>query len=184
MGLIQQKFAAGFRDAKGWVKYYRYYITADSADAGFYTDVAGVAQALQAAINGLTNASLQFPATATGLDTETGLVYGSNTEYPANWMQARMMFTTDFGARSVFGIGAPKIALFDTDGVTILNDGTQALVVAYVNAVKNVVGTAYVSTQNGDAYTHFVGGILKIGRQPRRFNEMIKSSHLVQGEGE
>jgi len=29
-----------------------------------------------------------------------------------------------------------------------------------------------------------VGGILRLGKQPRRFNEFIKSASLVQGEGE
>lgn len=184
MALVQVKVSASFRDAKGWTKRYTYYITADNADGGYYTDVAAISQALQAAIAGLTNASLAAAFPTSGGQGVRDLAYGANSEYPANWMEARMMFTTAKGSRSVFGIGAPKIALFDTDGVTILNDGTQALVVAYVNAVKNASGTAFVSTADGQAFAHFVGGILKIGRQPRRFNEMVKSSHLVQGEGE
>jgi hypothetical protein len=184
MAIVQQKISATWRDAKGWTKRYTYYITADNADAGFYTDVAAVVQALQAAITGLTNAAPAVKFPAGGAQGVQDLAYGTNAEYPANWMEARMMFTTTKGARSVFGIGAPKIALFDTDGVTILNDGTQAAVVSYVNAVKNASGTAFVSTADGQAYTHFVGGILKLGKQPRRFNELVKSSHLVQGEGE
>jgi hypothetical protein len=184
MAIVQVNFGLATRDAKGWSKAYRYFITADNGDANFYTDVAGCAQALQAAIVGLTNASLQRAAAISGGQDEKDLSYGSNSQYAANWMQARMMFTTAKGTRSIYGIGAPKIALFDTDGITILNDGTQALVVAYVNSVKNAVGTAFVSTEDGLAYTHFVGGILKIGKQPRRFNELVKSSHLIQGEGE
>lgn len=184
MANVQLKFVQTQRDAKGWVKTYRYFITADNAAGTFNADVATCSQALESAINGLTNAAQQTRSQLTGGQGQLTLTYGTNAEYPANWMEARMMFTTDKGSRSVFGIGAPKIALFDTDGVTILNDGTQAAVVAYVNAVKNAAGTAFVSTEDGLPYTHFVGGILKIGRQPRRFAETVKSSHLVQGEGE
>jgi len=184
VALVQQLFTQTNRDAKGWIKTYRYWITANNADAGYFTDSESVAQALETALNNLTSAA---PATrspmTSGAHNQT-LAYGANAQYPANWMQARMMFTTDKGTRSVFGIGAPKIALFDSDGITILNDGTQAAVVAYVAAVKTAVGTAFVSTEDGQAYTHFVGGVLKIGKQPRRFNEFIKSSHLTQGEGE
>jgi len=184
VALIQQRFRMSTRDAKGWTKVYSYFITADNGDAGFATDTETVADALEAAILGLTNAAEATRPQQTTGQTVLDLAYGANSEYPQNWNQARMMFVTAKGARSVFGIGAPKIAIFDTDGTTVLNDGTQALVVAYVNAVKTASGTAFVSTESGLAYTHFVGGILKIGRQPRRFNEMIKSSHLVQGEGE
>lgn len=184
MANVSQLYTSTYRDAKGWVKVYRYWITADNANAGYSADVEAVAQALESAITGLTNAVQQTRSPMTTGARVLALNYGANSEYPANWMEARMMFTTDKGARSVFGIGAPKIEIFDTDGITVLNDGTQAAVVAYVNAVKTASGTAFVSTQDGFAYTHFVGGLLKIGKQPRRFNEMVKSSHLVQGEGE
>lgn len=184
MALSTSKFSIVTRDAKGWTKTYRYFITADAADVNYYTDRSTQAQALRTAILGLTNAGLQADTPLDATNTEQTLTYGTNAEYPANWMQARMMFSTDKGQRSVFGVGAPKIAIFDTDGITVLNDGTQALVVAYVDAVKNATGTAFTSTEDGQPYTHFVGGILKIGSQPRRFNEMIKSSHLVAGEGE
>jgi len=184
VALIQQRFTMSTRDAKGWVKRYNYFITADNADAGFAVDTETVADALETAILGLTNAAEATRPQQTTGQTVLDLAYGTNAEVRQNWNQARMMFVTAKGSKSIFGIGAPKIAIFDTDGITILNDGTQALVVAYVNAVKTASGTAFVSTESGLAYTHFVGGILKIGRQPRRFNEMVKSSNLVQGEGE
>jgi hypothetical protein len=172
------------RDAKGWPKRYSYFITADNADAGFSADVETVSQALEAAILSLTNAAESVRPTTSGGQSVLDLAYGANSEYPQNWNQARMMFLTAKGTKAIFGIGAPKIAIFDTDGTTVLNDGTQAAVVAYVAAVKTASGTAFVSTQGGLAFAHFAGGILKIGRQPRRFNELIKSSHLVVGEGE
>jgi len=134
------------------------------------------------AVGGLTNAAF---AGATGYPvTPPTLTYGDNAEYPAEWMKAWMQWSTDVGTITRFKIPAPEIDLFDTDGVTILNDGTQAQVVAYVAAIKAVVNGVYFSTASGLAYTHFEGGLLKLGSQPRRFNERIKSSHLVQGEGE
>jgi len=184
VNLVVSKFNISTRDAKGWIKNYRYFITADNTDTNYFTDRSTTASALRDAILGLSNAGLQSDTSLDSAQTVKTLVYGTNAQYPANWMEARMMFTTDKGARSVFGIGAPKVAVFDTDGITVLNDGTQALVVAYVAAVKTGTGTAFVSTEDGQAFTHFVGGILKIGSQPKRFNEMVKSSHLVAGEGE
>lgn len=184
VALVTSTFSAATRDAKGWTRNYKYFVTADVADANYEADLSNAAATLEAAILGLTNAALsRRAALATGQSIQP-LAYGTNAEYPANWMAARFMFVTSKGSRAVFSIGAPKVAIFDTDGITVLNDGTQALVVAYVAAVKTAIGTAFVSTVDGQAFTSFVGGILKIGRQPRRFNEFIKSSHLVQGEGE
>lgn len=184
MAIVTQKFKMSTRDAKGWIKRYSYYVSGDGADTNFFTDMDTVFGALETAILGLTNAAEQTRPQFIGASANLTLAYGTNSEYPQNWVEARMMFTTDSGARSVFGVGAPKLAIFDTDGITVLNDGTQAAVVAYVAAVKTGSGTAFVSTIDGKPFTHFVGGILKYGRQPRRFNEMIKSSHLVAGEGE
>lgn len=184
VALVTSQYTASTRDAKGWIKVYRYWITADVADANYEADLSNCAATLRAAILGVTNAAEARRASLATGQSVVDLAYGTAAQYIANWQQARMLFTTAKGSRSVFGVGAPKAALFDTDGITILNDGTQALVVAYVDAVKNATGTAFVSTEDGQAYTHFVGGILKVGRQPKRFNEMVKSSHLVQGEGE
>lgn len=184
VALVTSQFTAATRDAKGWGKTYRYWLTADVADANYAADLTQAAAVLEAAILGLTNAALSRRASLALGQSEQDLTYGTAAAYIGNWMQARMMFTTAKGTKSVFGIGAPKVAIFDTDLITVLNDGTQALVVAYVDAVKNATGTAFVSTEDGQAYTHFVGGILKVGKQPKRFNEFIKSSHLVQGEGE
>lgn len=184
MALATSQYTASTRDAKGWIKNYRYWITADSADANYEADLAQAAAILRAAILGLTNAAEARRASLATGQSVVDLAYGTAAAYIGNWMQARMMFTTASGARSVYSIGAPKVAIFDTDLITVLNDGTQALVVAYVDAVKNATGTAFVSTEDGKAFTHFVGGILKVGRQPKRFNEFVKSSHLVQGEGE
>lgn len=182
--IVTVPYNASFRDAKGWMKNYRYWITGDNSSGTYGADVIALAEALTAAITGCTNAAIQRDSPLTGAQSVKDLAYGTAAAYIANWTQARMMFTTVKGTRSVYGIGAPKVALFDTDLITVLNDGTQAAVVAYVNAVKGSSNTCFVSTEDGQAYTHFVGGIYKVGRQPKRFNELIKSSHLVQGEGE
>lgn len=171
-----------FRDAKGFIGRERFFISGNGSTNGA-TDYDSAAGTLLAALENLTNAAIQAgPLTTTGLVT---LTYGTNAEYPAEWMKAVMQFSNGSGQIGRFKIPAPKIALFDTDGVTILNDGTQAAVVAFVNAMKNADASGtYVSNASGLAWTHFEGGLLRFGKQPRRFNERIKSSHLVAGEGE
>lgn len=183
MALQVLPIALNFRDAKGWIGRTRFHVTVDDTGATPSADVASVVVSIKAAIGGLTNAAFQGSASFDILSPPT-LTYGDNLEYPAEWQKAWMMFTTDLGTRHIFKIPAPEIDIFDTDGVTVLNDGTQAQVVAYVNAMKTAVGSAYPSTATGLAFTHFVGGLLKLGKQPKRFNEFIKSSHLVAGEGE
>ena len=177
------KYTMSWRDAKGFVSRTVIHITGDSSVGTFPADVRAVAEGVQAAIGGLTNCAFAGDS-GIPLLTPPTLAYGDNLEYPAEWMKAVMTFTTDFGDISRFRIPAPEIDNFDTDGVTVLNDGTQAQVVGYVAAMKTQINSAFVSTRSGQPYTHFVGGILRLGKQPRRFNEFIKSSHLVAGEGE
>lgn len=181
MATRTQALSASYRDAKGFIGVTRAYLTYDPAVPA---DAITVADGWVAAMNALTNAAFQG---ASGFAADQGvqpLAYGTNSQYPAEWMRAHMMFLDSKGARHLYRIPAPKIALFDTDGVTILNDGTQAAVVAYIAAVKTATGAAFISSRSGLALASFVGGLLKFGVQPRRFNEMVKSSHLVQGEGE
>ena len=184
MALIIMPVAYSWRDAKGWIGVTRFHISCPDDDVTFQADVSGLAVALKNAVGGLTNAAFQSSNQVAFVGNNPTLTYGDNLEYPAEWMKAVFTFSTDDGNISRFKIPAPEIDLFDTDGVTILNDGSQAQVVAFVNAVKNPVGEAYVSTRSGVAYTHFEGGLLRLGKQPRRFNERIKSSHLIAGEGE
>jgi hypothetical protein len=176
-------FTASYRDAKGFVGRIRFHVSTDSASGTVVADTDTVISAVLAAANNLTNAALASFA-GFRIAAQPTLTYGTNAEYPAEWMKAVMTFSTDLGTIHRFRIPAPKIALFDTDGVTILNDGTQAAVVAYVAAMKTAVNSAFVCSPGGQPLTHFVGGILRLGKQPRRFNEFIKSSHLVAGEGE
>ena len=173
----------GFRDAKGFVGRTRFWIT---GDAGTNTpdDFVSAADTLETALQGLTNAALQSTS-GISFNNIITLTYGTNAEYPAEWMKAVFQFSNGSGQITRFKVPAPKIAIFDTDGVTVLNDGTQALVVAFVSAVKDADASGtFVSNAAGLPYTHFEGGLLRFGHQPRRFNERIKSSHLVQGEGE
>ena len=183
MAIRTELVSVGFRDAKGFVGRTRFFVSGD-ASLNSPTDFSSAADTLVTAIQGLTNATLQ---SADGL-AFFGIITlsdGTNAESPAQWMKAVMQFSNGDGQIGRFKIPAPKIAIMDTDGVTVLNDGTQALVVAYVNAMKNAdpSGT-YISNAGGLPWTHFEGGLVRFGRQPRRFNERIKSSHLVQGEGE
>lgn len=171
------------RDAKGFVYRTRFHITVQDTDPTFPGDAGTLVNNVKNAVLGLTNAAYQGTTFALFTSPPT-LTYGDNLEYPAGFMKTVMTFTTDLGTIHRFKIPAPEIDIFDTDGVTVLNDGTQAQVVAYVNAMKGVINNSYVSTAGGLAFTHFVGGIFKAGKQPRRFNEFIKSSHLVAGEGE
>lgn len=181
MALDVVPFTASWRDAKGWVGRTRIHIALDDT-LGTQADVDTQAANYIAAVGGLTNAVYQ--GSNLRISTPPALAYGDNLQYPAEWMKAVMQWSTDVGTITRFKIPAPEIDLFDADGVTILNDGTQAQVVAYVAAIKLVVNGCYFSTASGLAYTHFEGGILRFGKQPRRFNERIKSAHLVAGEGE
>jgi len=160
----------------------RFFVNGDTG-SNTLNDYQAAAATLLAALEGLTNAAVSASQLGTtGLIT---LTYGTNAEYPAEWMKAVMQFSN--GATNIgrFKVPAPKIAIMDTDGVTVLNDGTSAPVVAFVNAMKNAdTSGTFISNAAGLPWTHFEGGLVKFGKQPKRFNERIKSSHLVQGEGE
>jgi hypothetical protein len=149
-------------------------------------DFASAADTLLTALSALTNGAL---ASTSGIDFTNHLTltltYGTAAQYDAEWMKAVMTFTTDGGVISRFKVPAPKVALFEADKVTIINDGTSTPIVNFVNAVKTADASGtQITTRTGVPYTHFVGGILRIGKQPRRFNEFIKSAKLVAGEGE
>lgn len=183
MALNTSRYTSSWRDAKGWIGRVTVFISEDTGAAGFPNDMSAVAVAVKNAIGGLTNAAFQSDS---GIATAnlTALTYGDNLEYPAEWQKAVFTFSTDINTIHRYKIPAPEIDIFDTDGITVLNDGTQAQVVAFVNAMKNVIGGAFVSSKSGLPLTHFEGGIARLGKQPRRFNGRVKSSHLVQGEGE
>lgn len=183
MAILTQGVSFNFRDAKGFIGRTRFFISGDGM-ANSPTDYNSMAATLLAAVSNLTNASLQSVGGMV-LEGELSLIYGANSNYPAEWMKAVMQFSNDKGQIGRFKIPAPKIALMDSDGVTVLNDGTQAQVVAFVNAMKNADASGtYVSNASGQHWTHFEGGLVRFGRQPKRVNERIKSSHLVAGEGE
>jgi len=173
----------GFRDAKGWVGRMRFHI---GGDAGTNTldDYGSCAATLITAVEALTNATIQS-AIGPALANQFTLAFGSNSQYPAEWMKAVYTFSTDTAQISRFKVPAPKLAQFTTDGITVDNGGSNAIVDAFVSAVKTADASGtFVSTQAGVPYTHFEGGILRLGKQPRRFNGRIKSAQLVAGEGE
>lgn len=184
MAITTVPYRLSYRDAKGFVGTFHTWITSDTTSLTLYADIAGIAQGIRTAVNALTNAALQSDSGLPADNNAVPPVYGTNAEYPAEWMKAVMTFSDGDGNLHRFKVPAPKITIFDTDGVTVLNDGTQAAVVAFISAMKAVQGAAFPSSKSGIAFTNFLGGILRLGKQPRRFNELIKSSHLVQGEGE
>jgi len=172
-----------WRDAKGFTFTTRYHVTGDDSDLTFAADLQTVLDALGVSLVALTNCAIQSQV-GPQVGAAHGLAYGTNAEYPSVSQVAVMTFTTDSPTIARYKIPAPKIALFDTDGVTILNDGTQAAVDAYVAAVKTAVNTVFISTASGLPYTHFVGGQWRGETLRKRHNQFIKSSHLVAGEGE
>lgn len=183
MALQVNQWEMSFRDAKGWIGKTRGHVTVDDAGADPAGDVSQVVLAIKNAIIAITNAAYQGETFGLLISPPT-LTYGTNAQYPAEWMKVWMQFSTDLGTIHRFKIPAPKIAIMDTDGVTVKNDGTVATVVAYVNAMKGTHGDAYSSTATGLALTHFEGGLVRLGAQPKRFNERVKSAGLVAGEGE
>lgn len=183
MTLFTMPVTFSYRDAKGWIGRMRFWISEDDGAANYPGDVIALADDLRSAVLGLTNGAEQNPDGILFGPRQT-LAYGTNAEYPAEWMKAVMTFSTDQGSISRFKVPCPKIAIFDTDGITVKNDGSVAVVVTFVNLMKGLTGGAYVSTLSGEPYTHFEGGILRLGKQPRRFNGRVKSAGLVAGEGE
>lgn len=181
------------RDSRGFVSVFRWWQTVDIAAGTAFTDYAAVFEAVLAAVLGLTNG---VPVKASGFPGFDGYdpgLYGGTGQYTAVYTKANMMFLDTGGKRHLYHIPAPKVAIFDTDLTTVLNDGSQALVEAFKTAMLSASGTSYVSSRNTAGLTtdspglglgHFLGGKLVLGKQPKRFNEFIKSSHLVTGEGE
>ena len=182
MALQVIPFTSSWRDAKGFIGKMRMHIAVDDSMGTPEADVNTLAADLITAIGALTNCA--YAGSSLRLASPPTLTFGTNAEYPAEFMKAVYTFTTDLATISRFKIPAPKLAQFTTDGVTVDNGGSNTPVVNFVNAVKNVVGQAYVSTNTGLAYTHFVGGIYRGGIQQKRFNQFIKSAHLEAGEGE
>lgn len=183
MALRTLKYTISYRDAKGFIGRMKFFVTGD-ATANAPGDFTSAADTLTTAVSALTNGALQSTDSIGFFGTIT-LTYGTNAQYPAEWMKAVMQFSNGSGQIARWKVPAPKIAIMEADGVTVINDGSNAAVVAFVNAVKNAdpSGT-FISSESGLPWTHFEGGLVKFGKQPKRFNERVKSSHLVAGEGE
>ena len=183
MALFAQKYTIGWRDARGWTTRTTFYVTGDSVlnSAG---DFNAAADTFLAAIEPMTNCALQAFNGPTGQGIIT-LTYGTAAQYIAEWMKCTMTFSNGSEQLWRLKIPAPKTSYLLSDQVTVINDGTNALVTALVNAVKNADSSGtYISNVNTLPYTHFEGGLVRIGKEPRRINGRIKSSHLVQGEEE
>lgn len=183
MALFTQKYNVAWRDAKGFISRNTIFVTG-TVGTNTADDYNAAADTLINAIIPMTNAALQSVGGPAGYGLIT-LTYGTAAQYIAGWMKCVMQISNGTGQISRIKIPAPKTSYLDTDEVTVINDGTNALVTAFVNAVKNADSSGtFVSDAAGLPYTHFEGGLVRFGKQPRRFNERIKSSHLVAGEGE
>jgi hypothetical protein len=180
MAALTVPFGLTLRDARGFTGKVRFYITGDD---GTPDDILNVADIIADAVEGLSNGRL---VSTTGLDLTnvSPLVYGLTAQYLPAWLKAAMTFADANGGTHTFEIPSPLVGIFDTDLTTVLNDGTIASVVTFKTAITTASGTAFCSTRGGIAYALFVGGNLLARKQPKRFTRKIKSSHLVQGEGE
>jgi hypothetical protein len=183
MALFTQRYNVAWRDARGWVGRNTFFVTG-TVGVNTADDYNAAADTLINAIIPMTNAALQSVAGPAGYGIIT-LTYGTAAQYIASWMKCVMTFSTGSEQMLRLKIPAPKTSYLLSDQVTVINDGTNALVTAFVDAVKNAdTSGTYVSTAGGLPYTHFEGGLVRLGKEPRRINGRIKSSHLVAGEEE
>lgn len=182
MALHTVPYHINFRDAKGYIGRMRFFITEDDAAVGFPADMVNLADTAAGVIQALTNAAFQSDSGLSSISVQ-GLVYGTNAEYRGEWMKAVYTFSTANGDIARFKVPAPKASQFDTDGITVKNDGSVAIVVAFVNLIKNTAaGPAFFSNRDGEGFAHFEGGIVRLGKEPKRINGRIKSAGLVAGE--
>lgn len=181
MALFTQKYNVGWRDARGWISRNTFFVTG-TVGVNTADDYNAAGDTLINAIIPMTNAALQSVGGPAGYGIIT-LTYGTAANYIAGWMKCRMQFSNGSGGILRLAIPAPKQSYLLADLVTVDNSGGNALVTAFVNAVKNADSSGtYVSDAAGLPYTHFEGGLVRIGKEPRRINIRIKSSTLVAGE--
>jgi len=181
MALQIIKFSTGWRDIRGWTARVSTFILADDTSPTIIADVDSAATALVSAIAGISNAVLSYQDPVLYV-TQPDLAYGASGTYQTAWQKVVMVFRTADGTTSRYKIPAPKLSIFEQDGVTVENDGTNAAVVAFVNAIKNPHGTAQFCGKNGLVFDHFLGGTYAAVRKPRRMSITLKSADLEQGE--
>ena len=160
-----------YKDAKGQTGAFRFYVTAANP-----ADLVAVEQGVQTATAAITNALLfSIPGGWDGLEATGEL--GNTGTYQDITLKANMTFVDTNGAIHRYQIPAPKLAIFEADGVTV--DGDQTDVAAWVTAMLFAyAGPSNVCSRSGHALSNFVGGTLLKRKQRRRLNIFIEDPQL------
>lgn len=193
MAVARQTFknSLSLRDSRGFVSVFRWWQTVDTGSGADATDYNAVWTAVIAAVQGLTNCATISTGGSFDFVPGNPAVWGGTGQFSSVVDKALMSFMDSAGHVHRYHIPAPLAGIFRSDLTTVINDGTNALVAAFVSAMKTASGTAYVSSRNtsgtadspGAALVSFIGGHRLTGKEPKRFNSFIKSAALIQGEG-
>jgi hypothetical protein len=148
-----------FRDSQGrtsLMKVFRLTTLAAGQD-----DLIAGAAADTTAIAALSNAHVTNSVAA-----PASITYGANAEFPSAQDKATFVFVTATGARHVYQVGAPKLAIFKADGITV--DVANTAVLAFV-----AIALAGFTDRSGNLMTTFVGGLRLRKKLPRRTNLFV-----------
>ena len=160
-----------WRDAKGQTARTRFFVLYDGAG---FADAESAAGGVRAATAAMTNAALQG---GNGPDGETLLPsYGAQAVYEDVEDKAVMTFLDDKGNVHRYQIPAPKTAIFTADGQTV--DSGNALVIAYVAAMKATTGVAAIGSRSLRQLTVFVGGVRQRRKNIRKMTIFTLSAKL------
>ena len=153
-----------FRDAKGNVSTTRLFV-----------DTAAHAAAIRAALDALTNASLNA---AHGIDAISPLpaTYGAAGQFQSVEDKAHLTFTDASGQAHRYSVPAPLAAIFLADLETV--DPANSLVGAFSTAIL-----AGAFSRNGIAVTAFIGGV-RIRRKLHRRLDIFTKNPAETGPGE
>jgi len=147
-----------FRDSQGRTSTVRMWLKADNADPTvFNTALNNVYAALTPCTNAAPQQVTLFPP--------QDVSYGVNAVYASIMDKAILMFQDNAGARHMFHVPAPKAAMFDVDGVTVVNTGITATLTAAITA----------NAQSRDASPlAFLSGWLAKARNQRRTSSLVR----------
>lgn len=173
MASALSKVSLVYKDAKGQTGAVKFYVNADSP-----ADFTAVVQGTQAAIAPITNAVLfSIPGGWDGLEATGEL--GNTGTYQDITLKANMVFVDSNGTIHRYQIPAPKLSIFEPDGVTV--DADDVNVAAFVTAMLFAYpGPSHVTSRQGNVLTNFVGGTLLKRKFRRRLNIFIEDPDLNQ----
>lgn len=153
-----------WRDSQGRTVNTREYV--DVLEANLQT----VVNNRKAVLSPLSNASIY-----SFLDPPNAAVYGTNAEFPSIQDKAVFTFQDHNGGLHRYQIPAPKLAIFQTDGLTVDIANTDV-----ANYVASVI--ASVTDRFGNAVAFYVGGLRTRRRLPRRTNLFVLAPDAVGPE--